>query len=87
MNDCDSSDRKYKCIKEVQNIEVITSIYDPKCLTNLLKNRSKHQNSISGSNICKPPQSILGNNMCKYFFSINEQEKVDKSKYELKLEK
>lgn len=87
MNNCDSN-RKCKCIKEVQNIEVITNIYDPKCLTNLLKNLFKmHQKSTSGSNICKPPQSILGNTMRKYFFSNNEQEKVDKSKYELKLEK
>lgn len=62
--------------------------YDSKCLSNVLTTRSKlHQMSQSGSNICKPLQSVLGNNMCKYLFSIVEQENIDKSKYELKLEK
>lgn len=88
MNNCDSK-RKCKCMKKVRNIEVTSYTYDPRCLANLLKNQFKFPQkspaNMGESNICEHPQSILGNNTCKYFFSVNEKEKVDRSKYELKL--
>lgn len=88
MDDSDSK-HKCKCLKKVRNIEVTSYTYDPKCLANLLNKQfkcpQKPETNISNSNICERPQSMLKNNTCKYFFSVDEKEKVDKSKYKLKL--
>lgn len=86
MNDYRDFKPGCQCMKKIQNIEFTSYICDPKCLTKLLNNQSIfHKMSQPGNNICDPPQSALGNNTCKYFFSTTQQEKIDKSKYELKL--
>lgn len=87
MNRCSF---KCKCMKKIQNIEVTTYTYDPKCLAKLVQDKNHLPQRIPKNNSCKHLNSLLGNNVsssnvyqCILNKSVDSLSKNEKSKFEV----